>query len=86
MFAGSWITLAALMWVITLGRSPFKLPLASWGAVIAHIGMAVTVVGITLVSLYDTEKDVRLEKGQSYTNNCHCHTNMCNYSPPASKW
>ncbi len=66
LFAGSWITLAALMWVVSLGRSPFKLPLASWGSVIAHIGMATTVIGITLVSLYDTEKDVRLEKGQSY--------------------
>ncbi len=66
LFAGSWITLAALMWVVSLGRSPFKLPLASWGSVIAHIGMAMTVIGITLVSIYDTEKDVRLEKGQSY--------------------
>jgi cytochrome c-type biogenesis protein CcmF len=66
LFAGSWITLAALMWVVSLGRSPFKLPLASWGSVIAHIGMAMTVIGVTLVSLYDTEKDVRLEKGQSY--------------------
>ena len=66
LFAGSWITLAALMWVVSLGRSPFKLPLASWGSVIAHIGMAMTVIGITVVSLYDTEKDVRLEKGQSY--------------------
>ena len=66
LFAGSWITLAALMWVVSLGRSPFKLPLASWGSVIAHIGMAMTVIGVTFVSLYDTEKDVRLEKGQSY--------------------
>ncbi|HIQ15864.1 MAG TPA: heme lyase CcmF/NrfE family subunit, partial [Leucothrix sp.] len=66
LFASSWVTLAALMWVLSLGRSPFKLPLASWGAVIAHIGMAMTAVGITVVSLYDSEKDVRLEKGQSY--------------------
>ena len=66
LFAGSWVTLAALMWVVSLGRSPFKLPLASWGSVIAHIGMATTVIGVTVVSLYDTEKDVRLEKGQSY--------------------
>jgi len=56
-----------LMWVVSLGRSPFKLPLSSWGSVIAHIGMAMTVIGITLVSLYDSEKDVRLESGQSYT-------------------
>ncbi len=66
LFAASWITLAALMWVVSLGRSPFKLPLASWGSVIAHIGMAMSVIGITVVSLYDTEKDVRLESGQSY--------------------
>ncbi len=65
-FASSWIALAALMWVLSSGRSPFKLPLASWGSVVAHIGMAMTVAGITVVSLYDSEKDVRLEKGQSY--------------------
>ncbi len=66
LFAGSWVSLAAIMWVVSLGRSPFKLPLGSWGSVIAHIGMAMTVIGVTLVSLYDTEKDVRLEVGQSY--------------------
>ena len=66
LFVGSWVTLSALMWVVSLGRSPFKLPLASWGSVIAHIGMAMTVIGVTVVSLYDTEKDIRLEKGQSY--------------------
>ncbi len=66
LFIGSWVTLAALMWVVSLGRSPFKLPLASWGSVIAHIGMAMTAIGVTVVSLYDTEKDVRLEAGQSY--------------------
>ena len=66
LFLGSWVSLAALMWVVGLGRSPFKLPLASWGSVVAHIGMAMTVIGITLVSIYDTEKDVRLEVGQSY--------------------
>lgn len=66
LFLGSWVTLGALMWVVSLGRSPFKLPLAAWGSVVAHIGMAMTVIGITLVSIYDTEKDVRLEVGQSY--------------------
>ncbi len=66
LFAGSWISLSALMWILSLGSSPFKLPLATWGSVIAHIGMAITVVGITVVSLYDSEKDVRLEQGQSY--------------------
>ena len=66
LFLGSWVTLGALMWVVSLGRSPFKLPLSSWGSVIAHIGMAMMVIGVTLVSIYDTEKDVRLEVGQNY--------------------
>ena len=66
LFLGSWVSLGSLMWVVSLGRSPFKLPLASWGSVIAHIGMAMLIIGVTLVSVYDTEKDVRLEVGQSY--------------------
>ena len=66
LFLGSWVSLAALMWVVSLGRSPYKLPLSAWGSVVAHIGMAMTVIGITLVSVYDTEKDVRLEIGQRY--------------------
>jgi len=66
LFAAFWVAFAALMWVVSLGRNPFRLPLATWGSVLAHIGMAMTVVGITLVSVYDTEKDIRLVEGQSY--------------------
>ena len=66
LFAGSWIALSALLWVLSLGRSPFSLPLSTWGSVIAHTGMAMTAIGITVVSLYDSERDVRLEQGQSY--------------------
>ena len=62
----SWVSLAALLWVQEQGRSPFKLPLSTWGAALGHIGMAVTVAGISLTSMYSTEKDVRLEKGQAY--------------------
>ena len=62
----SWVSLTALLWVQAQGRSPFKLPLAVWGAAIAHIGMAVMVAGISLTSAYSTEKDVRLEQGQAY--------------------
>lgn len=62
----SWVSLTALLWVQEQGRSPFKLPLSIWGAAIAHIGMAVTVAGISLTSAYSTEKDVRLEQGQEY--------------------
>jgi cytochrome c-type biogenesis protein CcmF len=33
---------------------------------LGHIGLAVTVVGITLTSLYSVEKDVRLAPGETY--------------------
>ncbi|MBU0499313.1 MAG: heme lyase CcmF/NrfE family subunit [Gammaproteobacteria bacterium] len=42
------------------------LPRAYWGMVLGHTGIALFVVGVSLTSLYSTEKDVRLEPGQSY--------------------
>jgi len=47
------------------GRRFWSLPLGYFGMVLGHIGIAVFVVGITLVSIYDTEKDVRMQKGDS---------------------
>ncbi len=62
----SWVAFTALLWVFGQGKSPFKQPLANWGAMMAHIGMAVCITGGTLVSVFNSEKDVRLEAGQSY--------------------
>ena len=62
----SWVALSALLWLLNSKTSPFKLPLSTWGAVIAHLGMAVTLTGITLTSVYSHEKDVRLVPGESY--------------------
>jgi cytochrome c-type biogenesis protein CcmF len=63
----SWVALTAMIWLLNQGRSPFKIPAATWGAVIAHIGMAVTVTGITLTSIYSLEKDVRLAPEEEYS-------------------
>ncbi len=41
-------------------------PRGFYGMSMAHFGIAVFVVGITITSLYSTEKDIRLVKGQSY--------------------
>ena len=43
-----------------------KQPRGIWGMSIAHFGVAVFVVGVTMVSLYESEKDVRLAPGDSY--------------------
>jgi len=49
------------------GRSITSVPAGFWGMTLGHIGLAVTVVGITLTSLYSVEKDVRLAPGDSYS-------------------
>jgi cytochrome c-type biogenesis protein CcmF len=36
-----------------------------WGMHLAHVGMAVVVIGITMVRGYETEKDVRMAPGQT---------------------
>ena len=40
-------------------------PLSYWGMHLAHIGIAVCVVGITMVKGYETEKDVRMAMGDT---------------------
>ncbi|NOT85587.1 MAG: heme lyase CcmF/NrfE family subunit [Methylococcaceae bacterium] len=37
-----------------------KLPLSYYGMLIAHIGFAVAIVGVTLVSIYTEERDIRM--------------------------
>jgi len=44
-----------------------KTPRSYYGMHIAHIGIAVFTVGVTLTSIYSTEKDVMLTPGQSYS-------------------
>ena len=48
-----------------LGARLSKLPSSHYGMLIAHFGVAVFVVGVTLVSGYQVETDVRMEVGDS---------------------
>ncbi len=36
-----------------------------YGMVVAHLGVAIFIIGITMVSLFDVEKDMRMSPGQS---------------------
>ncbi|MFK5984065.1 MAG: heme lyase CcmF/NrfE family subunit [Pseudomonadota bacterium] len=68
---GIWVVLTALVWVKD-NKGPgvtglLKISRAGWGMVIAHIGIAVFSVGVSLTSLYSIEKDIRMEIGDSYT-------------------
>tara|TARA_R110000851_G_scaffold47521_3_gene115379 strand:+ start:622 stop:2655 length:2034 start_codon:yes stop_codon:yes gene_type:complete len=40
-----------------------KLSLAYWGMVLGHVGVAVTIVGVTVVSNYNIERNVRMSPG-----------------------
>jgi cytochrome c-type biogenesis protein CcmF len=65
-----WVVLATLAWVKAQMKPGDVFNGASrgrWGMVLGHLGIAVFVVGITLTSLYSSEKDIRLEVGQSYS-------------------
>ncbi len=44
-----------------------NIPRGFYGMTFAHMGVAMFVVGITITSLYSTEKDIRLVQGQSYS-------------------
>ena len=45
-----------------------------WGMQIAHLGIAVFVIGVTLVKGYETERDVRMEIGSTVTVNPYIFT------------
>jgi cytochrome c-type biogenesis protein CcmF len=67
-----WILFTTLLWFKErAGNGRLAVTLANtsraqWGMVLGHLGVAVFVVGITLTSLYSSEKDVRLAPGESY--------------------
>jgi cytochrome c-type biogenesis protein CcmF len=43
-----------------------RLPKSHWSMFLAHVGLAVTVLGITMVQNFSIEKDVRLAPGEHY--------------------
>ncbi len=63
----SWGAFTVFLWLLKQKRSPFKLSGGSWGMVLAHLGMAITITGITLTSIYSIEKDVRMVPGETYS-------------------
>ena len=42
-----------------------RMPRATWGMTFAHVGLGITVIGITLASAYSIRRDVNLKPGQS---------------------
>ena len=69
-----WVLFSTLQWLVDraggrkrLLNALVNIPRGSWGMMFGHLGIAVFIVGITLTSLFSSDKDIRLEPGQSYT-------------------
>ena len=48
-------------------KSLLSIPSGFYGMFCGHLGIAIFIVGITMVTTYEQEKDVRLAPGESYT-------------------
>lgn len=71
-FIASWIATALVADVIhrlrnadSLSSGLQKLSLSYYAMVIAHLGIAVTLIGVSLTSIYTLERDLRMEEHQS---------------------
>jgi cytochrome c-type biogenesis protein CcmF len=55
------------VWIVLTGLPVLRKQrsLAALGMTVAHLGVAMFIVGVTLTSIYSIEKDVRLAPGQS---------------------
>ena len=66
----AWIAFAALHWLLKQNQAGLAKPsMQTVGSVMAHIGFAVMLAGITVTSIYSIEEDVRLEPNQKYAIN-----------------
>ncbi|MDD2668862.1 MULTISPECIES: heme lyase CcmF/NrfE family subunit [Zoogloea] len=60
----AWIVGSSVVQIIARVKSSLP-PRAFWGMHLAHIGIAVTVVGIVMVKYYESERDVRMAPGDT---------------------
>jgi len=73
---GAWLGLTLAVWLLLThidflktrlrGRSWRSVPLGVYGMTLAHLGMAVFIVGITVTSIYSLEKDVGMGVNDKY--------------------
>ena len=60
---GAWVGLGTLWQVVQRVQKPGRIPASFWGMHLAHLGMAVLVVGVTGVKSFEVERDVRMGLG-----------------------
>jgi cytochrome c-type biogenesis protein CcmF len=60
MTLASWVFLVVVKDLLNQYKRRSTLSLSQWGMTVAHAGIAVTIVGVTLVSSYENEVNVRM--------------------------
>ncbi|MFA7239174.1 MAG: heme lyase CcmF/NrfE family subunit [Sulfuricellaceae bacterium] len=61
----TWIVAATALQILERLKAGAMPPRAYWGMHLAHLGIAVFVVGVTMVKGYEAEKDVRMAPGDT---------------------
>ena len=76
-FLGLTLGIWVLIWSLNAGFERLKFqsdklnairttPASTWGMMVAHIGLAVFIIGVTHVNVYSLEKDIKLNPGETY--------------------
>jgi cytochrome c-type biogenesis protein CcmF len=60
MALATWVVVGLLMQIAIRMKKPGRIPPSFWGMHLAHLGIAVITVGITMVKSYEVERDVRM--------------------------
>ena len=64
---GLWVGLGSLQHILIRLRKPGRIGAGFWGMHLAHLGLAVVVLGITGVKSFEVERDVRMGLGDMVT-------------------
>jgi cytochrome c-type biogenesis protein CcmF len=65
---GAWVIFASLFYVghLLVRKNSFKIPASVLAMTLAHVGLGVFLIGLSLVSTLSTEKHLRMEAGDRY--------------------
>jgi cytochrome c-type biogenesis protein CcmF len=66
-FIAVWIMLSTLQYVYSLWKVQHKVALQHWAMIIAHLGIAVIALGITINKSYSVERQIKISQGESTT-------------------
>jgi cytochrome c-type biogenesis protein CcmF len=67
MALATWVVVGLLMQIFIRMKKPGRIPPSFWGMHLAHLGIAVITVGITMVKSYEVERDVRMGLNDTVT-------------------